>query len=177
MVEFLLTSTVHTRADALCTFLLTPEQVISVLPGHLFRNVTRTGPDALALEFLFLGRWWKTQGRLERPSAVAMSSKEEGGDAGGKSGGSPGEQAVIWRSPKPVPLEVAWRMTPLKRDRRGERVTLRLRVQLKLPGGGLGRLVERLLVERPLLTCWDSVLRAVVTAHEGVPRSGIKGEG
>ena len=107
------------------------------------------------LEMQVLNRWWHLQLDASRP----------------------GEAPVIhWISRSPVSLDIQFSLSPLKADRRGPKTAVRLHVGYSLPGGLLGRLMDRVLIEREMLKIWDQVIRQLAIALEGKPKSGLKHE-
>lgn len=179
MAQIEVTTAIRKGPDDILRFLLDFNRLSEYLPSDRFRGfpppVSPSGASGstaasgsaggsstglvpltrCGLEMQVLNRWWHLQLDASRV----------------------GETPVVrWVSQSPVPLDIQFSLSPLKADRRGQKTAVRLHVGYALPGGLLGRLMDRVLIEREMLKIWDHVIRQLAIALEGKPKSGLKHE-
>lgn len=165
MARIDVTAAIRKSPDDILSFLLDLGRLHEYLPAERFRGLPpATAKDAASsqpaltrctLDMQVLNRWWGLELNASRPGTGLE---------------------VHWNSQRPVALDVRFSLSPLKADRRGPRTALRLHVGYELPGGLLGKVVDRILIEREMLKIWDQVIRQLVIALEGKPKSGLKHE-
>jgi len=162
MGQIEVTAAVRRTPDAIFDFLVDFRSHETFFPSERFRYFQHDGDDdrvatSLKAEVYLMRRWWEIELRNQSQDKPTLLSQA---------------------STRPVSLEMTWGLTALKADRRGPRTAVKLSVRYVLPGGRLGRLANRLLLQGEALKVFDHVIRNLPLALEGgPPKSGLKKEG
>lgn len=112
------------------------------------------GRNSAMVRWKAFGRWWPAELEIDHAEA-------------------PGLLKV--RSVKTsLPFTWTWTLEEMKKDRRGERTEVHLKVEVKAPGGMLGSRISNRFLEGPMMKTYDALLRNLESALGATPRSGLK---
>lgn len=153
MAQIEMTTGIRKKAEDVCQYLENPQRLTHYLPSERLRLEQDTAP--LRVGVRLLGQWTSLSWSLDQVD--------------------PGKK-VVWQGEGMAHLRLTYTITPQKSDRRGHRCSVRLELDYHLPGGPLGKLLDKLRVEREMTLIGDAIIRALPIALEGPPRSGLKHE-
>lgn len=153
MARIEMTTGIRKKAEEVSQYLETPQNMSHYLCSERLR-LDHTSPP-LRLGLRLLGQWTSLSWSLTKVE--------------------PGKE-VVWHGEGTATLTMRYTLTAQKSDRRGHRCSVRLELDYHLPGGPLGKLLEKLRVEREMTAIGDAIIRALPIALEGPPRSGLKHE-
>lgn len=128
------------------------------LPKEHFRDFAAGdavgGRNAAEFKWKAMGRWWKAHLEVDQVD---------------------GHERIVLKTIKSsIPFSWTWQINEMKKDRKGDRAEVHLLVEIKPPGGPLGKMVGNYLMERNLLRVFDEMVRGLEGALGATPRSGLR---
>lgn len=158
MATIEITAAIRRNRAEIYSFLHDLHNYKAFLPGEHFDHIVSgdavMGRNAVEMRWRALGRWWA--------AAVEIDSSQEG------------ERLVLRNKGAGMPFSWTWTLSDLKKDRKGDKTEVHLKVEAWEPGGMVGKLLTAGLLEKSMIRTFDAVLRNLEDALGAKPRSGLR---